>query len=72
MQYVHRQLGPSRLSKIIVSRFGGADYFMRSAQFYAIAIFVTGRLCPPVGGGTEVRGAADELARKAVSITSAP
>ena len=25
----------------------GAIYFMRSAQFYAIAIFVTGRLCPP-------------------------
>ena len=45
---------------------------MRSAQFYAIAIFVTGRLCPPVGGGAEVTGAADELARKAVPITSAP
>ena len=39
---------------------------MRSAQFYAIAIFVTGRLCPFVGGGAEVMGAADELARKAV------
>ena len=46
---------------------------MRSAQFYAIAIFVTGRLCPRfVGGGAEVMGAADELARKAVPITSAP
>ena len=46
---------------------------MRSAQFYAIEIFVTGRLCPPlVGGGAEVIGAADELARKAVPITSAP
>ena len=50
----------------------GAIYFMRSAQFYAIAIFVTGRLCPPVGGGAEVMRAADELARKAVPITSAP
>ena len=48
------------------------SYFMRSAQFYAIAIFVTGRLCPFVGGGAEVMGAADELARKAVPITSAP
>ena len=45
---------------------------MRSAQFYAIAIFFTGRLCPPYGGGAEVMGAADELARKAVPITSAP
>ena len=45
---------------------------MRSAQFYAIAIFVTGRLCPLVRGGAEVKGAADELARKAVPITSAP
>ena len=41
----------SRLSKIIVSRFRGAEYFMRSAQFYAIAIFVTGRLCPPASRG---------------------
>ena len=61
-----------RLSKIIVSRFRGAEYFMRSAQFYAIAIFVTDRLCPPYGGGAEVMGAADELARKAVPMTSAP
>ena len=29
----------------------GSEYFMRSAQFYAIAIFVTGRLCPPSRGG---------------------
>ena len=42
---------------------------MRSAQFYAIEIFVTGRLCPPlVGGGAEVIGAADELARKAIPL----
>ena len=45
---------------------------MRSAQFYAIAIFVTGQALSPVGGGAEVKGAADELARKAVPFTSAP
>ena len=45
---------------------------MRSAQFYAIAIFVTGfrhgQALSHVGGGAEVMGAADELARKAAPL----
>ena len=72
MQYVHRQLGPSGLSKIIVSRFRGCWIFYALCAILRDSDFRHGQALSPVGGGAEVMGAADELARKAVPITSAP
>ena len=52
--------------------------YLSAAGFYAqgailrVSDFRHGQALSPVWGGAEVMGAADELARKAVPITSAP
>ena len=52
--------------------------YLSAAGFYAQGAilrdsdFRHGQALSPVGGGAEVMEAADELARKAVPITSAP
>ena len=57
MQYVHRQLGPSGLSKIIVSRFRGYSLFYALCAILRDSDFRHGQALSPVWGGIAPWGA---------------